>query len=189
MSNYITPKPTVGCAFPKPVRNAARSVTKKANKKSPETEVDLLDLTAHDKILYGCVRYLQENYPDYKFLHIPNELYGLISGMPSSNGLFFVFEKALGKTAAARLKQVLADAFVGVCDLTVYSSTGKYLMGEIKVGKDVVHKRQRQKCPTNIFVWSSVESFVTDMALFDRQCQDVQSKGCSNDIGTTCDRF
>lgn len=159
------------------MRDAARAVRRKPRETS---EPEPGHVTAHDKVLYGCIEYLQQNYPSYTFLHIPNELYELISGLPQDGSLWFVFEKALGKKAATMLKAKLADAFVGVADLTVFSPTGTYMMGEVKVGKDKVHKRQRQKCPMALKVWNTVETFAKDMAAFD----NLQSRVVGNDSGT-----
>lgn len=141
-----------------------------------------MPITAHDKLLYECIRYLQENYPQFIYQHIPNELYSMISSVPCANGLWWLFEKGLGKQRAIRLKQILADAFVGVSDLVVFTPLGAYctaMMGEIKLGADHVHKRQRQRAGGTLHVWNSIEAFAKDVREFEAHWIDLQkTEGC-----------
>jgi hypothetical protein len=178
MPDYIFPSATPECPFPKPVRSKRNAGSFRPKKPIPATDnsaplssPSCPAITAHDKLLYECIDVLQQGYPEYSFLHIPNELYGLIGAVPG-NELFWVLEKGLGRAKSVQVKKILADAFKGVPDLIVFAPGGTAagvrasMMGEVKVGSDRIRRPQRQWARGYLLEWRTVEQFQEDMQAF-----------------------
>lgn len=168
MKRFQPGKPKLGCILPKPVRAVRPSGMAGRQQKKYDENGELIrpKLTEHDKLLYAIIERLQEAYPEYLYIHIPNSLYSLISSVPDSRGLWWCFEKSLGRKAARALKDELSDAFKGVPDLTIISPAGRVLQGEVKCGSDRISKPQRRKGGRGLKEWRTVDDFTCDMAAF-----------------------
>lgn len=169
MKRFRPGVPSDKCAFPKP--------TRVKRKVSGGRDV-IASVGSHDGLLWGCIGVLQDSYPEFPFLHVPNSLYEIIG---TGGDLSHVLPRCLGFEASMALKQEIADSIKSVADLVIWSPviidhTRLSIAGEIKTGPDKIRKGQRDWAKGALFEWRSVDEFKRDMKKFKSIYHAIEGK-------------